>query len=106
MILLQVTNGYFHVNSVCMKDELSFRGWQISLQLKLLKFAKKIFFLVLEFIQLSFLSSEIDVKTVPVSLIFFFVVGKRFFFFFFFFFFYQGVDENSEKLYLPDKAVW
>ena len=44
-----------------MKDELSFRGWQISIQLKLLKFAKKFSFLVLEFIQLSFLSSEIYV---------------------------------------------
>ena len=49
----------FHVNSVCMKDELSFRCWQISLLLKLLKFATKFSFLVLELIQLSFLSSEI-----------------------------------------------
>ena len=80
-----------------MKDELSFRGWQISLQLKLLKFAKKIFFLVLEFIQLSFLSSEIDVKTVPVSLIFFFVVGKRFFFFFFFFFFIKALTKTLKN---------
>ena len=80
-----------------MKDELSFRGWQISLQLKLLKVAKKFSFLVLEFIQLSFLSSEIYVKTVLLSLVSFFSSRQMFF--------SQGVDENSEKLYLPDKAV-
>ena len=51
-----------------MKDELSFRCWEISLQLKL------------EFIQLSFLSSEIYVKTVLLSLVsFFFLVDKCFF---------------------------
>jgi len=69
-----------------------------NLQLKHLKFAKKISFLVLEFIQLSFLSSEINVKTVLVSLISF-VPSRQMFFF------SQGFDENSEKLYLPDKAV-
>ena len=80
-----------------MKDGLSFRCWQVSLQLKFLKFAKKLSFLVLEFIQLSFLSSEINVKTVLVSLISFFPCTQMFF--------SQGFDENSEKLYLPDKAV-
>ena len=52
-----------------MKDELSFRCWEISLQLKL------------EFIQLSFLSSEIYAKTVLLSLVSFFPSTQMFFFF-------------------------
>ena len=69
-----------------MKNELSFRCWQISLQLKL------------EFIQLSFLPSEIYVKTVLLSLVSFFPSAQMFFF-------SRGVHENSDKLDLQDKAV-
>ena len=65
-----------------MIDELSFRCWQIALQLKLFKFAKKISFLALEFIQLSFLPSEIYAKSVPVSLILFFCCSRQTLFFF------------------------
>ena len=74
-----------------MIDELSFRCWQIALQLKLLKFAKKNSFLALEFIQLSFLPSEIYAKSVPVSLILFFCCSRQTLFF------SQGIDQRCSS---------